>query len=343
MTVGETLRAGSLCTGYGGLDMAVEAVLGTEFAWVADNAPVPAQILAHRYPDVPNLGDITQADWATAPAVNVICTGFPCKDVSTAGWRAGLRAGTRSGVWAHCARAIAVLRPSLVVIENVKGLRSAGADSNVEWCPWCMGEAGPEHLVRALGAVLGDLAGLGYDTQWVSVRADDAGAPHERERVFILGQTAADPLGDLVQRPGVPGVLGGTKQAAAGVLVEREAPERQRQRDGHATADRDQATAEGVSAGFGWREYAPPLRRWEAILGRPAPWPVEPGSDDLVNPQFVEWMMGLPAGWVTDVPGLSREQKLRALGEGVVPQQAELALRLLMAESASAVLREVPA
>lgn len=71
---------------------------------------------------------------------------------------------------------------------------------------------------------------------------------------------------------------------------------------------------------------APAVARWERILGRPAP---APTVDGRLNPAVVEWMMGLPDGWVTDVPGLYRAQQLHCLGNGVVPQQARLALRLL--------------
>jgi DNA (cytosine-5)-methyltransferase 1 len=75
-----------------------------------------------------------------------------------------------------------------------------------------------------------------------------------------------------------------------------------------------------------WGAYEPAIRRWERILGRPAPTPVD--DRQRLNPVFVEWMMGLPDGWVTD-SDLSRKDQLRMLGNGVVPQQAALALHLL--------------
>ena len=82
-----------------------------------------------------------------------------------------------------------------------------------------------------------------------------------------------------------------------------------------------------------WGEYAPAIARWEAVLGRPAPEPTVTSSKG--NPQlsarFVEHMMGLPAGWVTDVPGITRNEALKAIGNGVVPQQAETAVRFLLA------------
>jgi DNA (cytosine-5)-methyltransferase 1 len=184
------ISIGSLCTGYGGLDMAVQEVLGGDLAWVADNDPDAAKVLAHHHPGVLNLGDITAVGWADIPPVDILTAGFPCQSVSTAGRRAGLVAGSASGLWAHVAVAITALRPRLVVIENVGGLRSARADSDVEPCPWCLGDPGDQPHLRALGAVLGDLATLGLHAQWVSLRASDVGAPHPRDRVFILAWPA---------------------------------------------------------------------------------------------------------------------------------------------------------
>lgn len=89
-----------------------------------------------------------------------------------------------------------------------------------------------------------------------------------------------------------------------------------------------------------WGKYAPGIARWEAVLGRAAPSPTQPGRDGKprLSPLAVEWMMGLPAGWVCDVPGLSRSQMLSLLGNGVVPLQGVLAL-LVLAE-ASGIARE---
>ena len=118
--------------------------------------------------------------------VDILTGGFPCQDLSLAGKRAGLKDGTRSGLWSEFAHAIDVIRPRLVVIENVRGLLSATAHSDVEPCSWCLGDDGGEPALRALGAVLGDLASLGYDARWTGLRAADAGAPHGRFRVFIV-------------------------------------------------------------------------------------------------------------------------------------------------------------
>ena len=83
-----------------------------------------------------------------------------------------------------------------------------------------------------------------------------------------------------------------------------------------------------------WGNYTPAIRRWEAVLGRSAPPPTEPGrTGQRLSPAFVEWLMGLPEGWVTGVPGLSRNAQLKALGNGVVPAQAAMALHLLLART----------
>ena len=372
-------RIGSVCSGYEGLGMAVQAVMGGELAWLADNDPGAAAILAHRFPTVPNLGDITTVDWSAVEPVDVLTAGFPCQDISCAGRRAGLREGTRSGLWSHVARAIAELRPPLVVIENVKELLSERADSDMEPCPWCLGDTDPESAMRALGAVLADLASLGFDAEWISVPAAGVGACHLRWRVFILAWPSADPGGE--RRHGWPGVLGnrrlpslgreegghlGDSRSALAEDPDRAVGDQRRlAASGQAESGWPRADAGGPvgarvaadaerGAGDGgadeplgepdWRtpafwhrpgafgRYEHAVRRHERVFGRLAPVPVEPGrnGNPRLAPSFVEWMMGLPDGWVTGVPGLARKDMLKALGNGVVPQQAALALALLL-------------
>ena len=81
-----------------------------------------------------------------------------------------------------------------------------------------------------------------------------------------------------------------------------------------------------------WGNYGPAVRRWELILGRPAPTPTQTGTRGgrQLSPLFVEWLMGLPVGWVTAVPGLSRNEQIKLLGNGVVPQQCAAAIRGLL-------------
>ena len=119
------LTYGSLFTGAGGLEMGVQSVLPGRTLWHSDIDPGACKVIEHRWPDVPNLGDIACIDWSAVPRVDVLTGGFPCQDVSTAGARAGLKKGTRSGLFHEMMRAIDALRPGLVVIENVRGLLTA--------------------------------------------------------------------------------------------------------------------------------------------------------------------------------------------------------------------------
>ena len=467
-------RIGELCAGYAGISMAVEQVLGGELAWVADNDPGASAILAHRFPAVKNLGDITTVDWAAVEPVDILTAGFPCTDVSAAGARAGLMKGTRSGVWLEVAKAIGVLRPRLVVIENVRGLLTARGDEPtpehlaaeaardtpvmlqlLQWlecaeniaitkgdmrrvkecrartnrvmglrkravarCQWH-----ERRLVRAIGTVLGNLADLGFDAEGCVVSAADAGAPHRRERVFIIAWPAAeDPdratrdqrrlpeSGETESGRSRADTRGpsGTRLAAdtlsAGLEiggVEHHGPQRQAAersggelpaahaegdgwgegwpeparllggphapvRDSPVAADADGcglterterdsgpltrlngalrddaerrvATPEWATAGYWARPgafglYEAAVRQHERAFGRRAPAPVEPGrgGKPRLAPGFAEWMMGLPAGWVTAVPGLSRNDQLHAIGNGVMPQQGAAAIRLLL-------------
>lgn len=364
------MKSGELFAGVGGLGMAVTDVFGAEPAWFAEFDPAPSKVLAHHYPGIPNHGDVTKL---TAPEpVQVLAGGFPCQDVSLAGRRRGLKDGTRSGLWSEYARIIDQIRPDWVVIENVRGLLSADANSDMEPCPLCVGD-NPGHVLRALGAVLGDLADLGFDAEWTGIRAADVGAPHGRFRVFTLAwpreRTAPYPEGvgwsrRLVARKDVeqdgqvathPGPSGGTPLT---LLLPTPRTTDMNGPGAHGDGGMDLRTAatllptptsgdhdRGKSATRAggpmltdvtdWGPYAHAIRRWEQIIGRPAPAPVRfdgKGGKPRLNPELTEWMMGWPAGWVTDPSiGLSRAEQLKACGNGVVTLQAVAALNELLA------------
>ena len=180
------MKIGSLFSGYGGLDLAVANVTGAEVAWHCEWEAAPSAILEKHFPGVPNYSDVTKVDFTQVEPVDILTGGFPCQDLSLAGKRAGMKEGTRSNLWIEFARAIEELKPRLVVIENVRGLLTARAHSDMEPCSWCMGDESTESALRALGAVAGSLADIGYDCKWTGVRASDAGAPHQRFRVFII-------------------------------------------------------------------------------------------------------------------------------------------------------------
>lgn len=125
----EKLKIGSLFSGYGGLDQAVMQALDAEVAWHCEWDDAPSKVLAHHYPGVPNYRDVTAIDWETVPPVDIITGGSPCQDLSAAGRRAGMTEGTRSNLWVNMREAIATLRPSYVIWENVLGALSATATS----------------------------------------------------------------------------------------------------------------------------------------------------------------------------------------------------------------------
>ena len=187
------LTVGGMFAGYGGLELALQSVLDVHPAWFAEFDDAPSKILAHHWPDVPNLGDVTKINWSTVTPVDILTGGSPCQDVSSAGKRTGMRPGTRSGLWASMCDAIDILRPSLVIWENVRGALSAPASSASDLVdgPGPMGDRDGGHL-RALGRVLGDLADVVYDAVWTGLRAADVGAPHGRFRIFVLAWPAAD-------------------------------------------------------------------------------------------------------------------------------------------------------
>ena len=211
------LRIGSLFSGYGGLDLAVQQVYEAEPVWHVEFDDAPSKILAHHWPSVPNLHDVTAVDWEQVEPIDILTGGFPCQDVSVAGRRAGMTDGTRSGLWSHMAHAIDVLRPELVVIENVGGLFSAKAASVMEPHPWCLGDGGTGSdtvLLRAIDAVLSTLSELGYDAEWTALRAADVGAPHGRLRVFITAHPSGGGSGGWTALP----LAGGTGEPDAATV-----------------------------------------------------------------------------------------------------------------------------
>lgn len=362
-------RLGSLFSGYGGLDLAVHQVFGdVETVWVSDIEPGPRKVLAHRFPGVPNLGDITAVDWSQVEPVDIIAGGSPCTDISSAGRMAGMYEGTRSNLWVCMRDAIEYLQPAVVVWENVRGASSARAASAMESDPRLLGDhpAGVP-VLRALGRVLGDLASLGFDAEWHSLRASDIGAPHGRARYFILaaqpervargerriaaaGQEAGGrALGATPRRDRAPVALLPTPTAAdgdrssatygrgshtlAGALLPT--PSVADATGGHERRGGkrgDELLLKGIATHQAWGPYAAAITRWEALVG-PAPAPTKPGRNGRpkLNPEFASWMMGAPTGWITDVPGVTDNEALKMAGNGVVPQQAAAAIRWCLA------------
>jgi DNA (cytosine-5)-methyltransferase 1 len=299
-----SLRVGSLFSGIGGFDLGLERAGGFHTAWFCEQDEFCQHVLAQHWPGVPCYPDITQLRGADVEPVDVLCGGFPCQDLSYAGAGAGL-AGARSGLWSEYARLIGELRPRYVVVENVSAL-----------------------LARGLGVVLGDLAALGYDAEWDCIPASAVGAPHQRDRIWLV----AYPSRDLQAGPAAPGSErqrarpsrqpGGARANAdadpgcvadarrervqperaarevGGAPREREGEEPERQRLRNATRGRREGLADAGSARLEGRRD-----------GRPAPdragevdyWAVEPDVGRVAH--------GVPA----------RVDRLRSLGNALVP------------------------
>lgn len=159
--VAAQLTVGSLFAGIGGLDLGLERA-GMAIRWHSEINEYASKVLKRHWPAIPNYGDIRNIRAGSVEPVDVICGGFPCQDISYAGYGAGL-AGDRSGLWWEFARVVRELGPSYVVVENVAAL-----------------------LDRGMAEVLGTLADLGFDAEWSTVSACSVGAPHVRQRVFIV-------------------------------------------------------------------------------------------------------------------------------------------------------------
>jgi DNA (cytosine-5)-methyltransferase 1 len=180
------MKIGSLFSGYGGLDLAVQEVFDARVVWHCEWEAAPSTVLEAHWPGVPNYRDVSQVDFTQVERVDILTGGFPCQDLSVAGKRKGLTDGTRSNLWFQFHRAIVELQPKFVVIENVRGLLSGKANSELELGTTSVGYDGNKPVLRAMGALAGSLAEIGYDCKWTTIRASDAGAPHRRERVFVL-------------------------------------------------------------------------------------------------------------------------------------------------------------
>lgn len=160
------LKVLDLFSGIGGFSLGLERTGGFETVAFCEIEEFPRNVIKKHWPDVPCYRDVRELTAerlaADGIAVDVICGGFPCQDISTAGKGAGL-AGERSGLWSEIARLVSELRPRYVIVENVSAL-----------------------LGRGLGTVLGDLAEIGYDAEWHCIPASHVGAPHRRDRIWIV-------------------------------------------------------------------------------------------------------------------------------------------------------------
>ena len=155
------MRFGSLFAGIGGLDLGLERA-GMECAWQVEIDDYATRVLEKHWPNVRRWRDVRTWPQPDTERVDLVCGGFPCQDISLAGRGARL-SGERSGLWREMLRIIRDVRPRYIVIENVAAL-----------------------LVRGLDSVLFDVAESGYDAEWSTISACSLGAPHTRDRLFVI-------------------------------------------------------------------------------------------------------------------------------------------------------------
>jgi DNA-cytosine methyltransferase len=244
---------GSLFSGIGGIDLGLQRA-GMTPAWHSEIEPYACRVLAKHWPDVPNLGDIRDIDWTGVAGVDLVAGGYPCQPFSHAGVRRGEEDPRH--LWPMFAECIRVVRPRYALLENVSG-----------------------HLSLGFGSVLADLAALGYDAQWDCIPAAAVGAPHLRDRVFVIARDTRTeqrrPLADSddgrswdALRAGWDAPWHGSTDVAdtrSKRLEERKLP---------ASCDESRKLASGTDA----------TRR--SAVGRWQP-----------EPKWVEWLMGFPVGW----------------------------------------------
>lgn len=215
----QKLKVLSLFAGIGGFDLGLERTGGFKTVAFCEIEPFAVRVLNKNWPGVPVYGDVCELTAeqleADGIAVDVICGGFPCQDLSVAGKGAGL-AGERSGLWSEIARLVRDIRPRFVIVENVANLLAGPPEQPGGW----------------FGRVLGDLAECGYDAEWRNLPAWVVGRPHERQRVWIVAYPEQE------RREGIlPHFLGqhaaasfGSHQAAVALAASRDLAERVRGR-----------------------------------------------------------------------------------------------------------------
>ncbi len=316
------MKIGSLFSGIGGLELGLESAGVGHTLWQVEAEAFPRSILARHWPGADrSVCDVRLAGSHNLAPVEVICGGFPCQDISTAGLGAGLD-GRKSGLWFEYARILREVRPRFVVVENVASL-----------------------LVRGLDRVLGSLAELGYDAEWSTLSAAEVGAPHLRRRLFIIGW-----LPDAGLR-GREGGDGGSEHVADGDGGRREElrlsqPRREQGARRGLVDGRGSVRELQHAADLGHADHAGRGEQRGTLAARAELPPAECAGGRGTQPRVGRASHGLlpwayrgedPERWERGVsrtvPPRSvpqRPARLRALGNSVVPQCAhEVGLRLL--------------
>ena len=273
------LRVLDLFSGIGGFSLGLERTGGFETVAFCEIEEFPRRVLAKHWPGVPCYEDVRELTGARLAAdgiaVDVITGGFPCQDISTAGKQSGMGEGTRSGLWSEIVRLTRELSPSYVIVENVANLLSGPSDRRGGW----------------FGRVLGDLAECGYDADWQNIPAGAMGAPHLRERVWVVAYPAQEQQPETRKFRHSP--------------ITKWLPS---SREAFVSADAREERAEGCKpqevSGFSAFSWCQDVGRAEDLRGRP----------DIPTPLFRGSRDGVP-NWV---------DRVGACGNAVIPQIPEI-------------------
>ena len=269
------LTVGSLFAGIGGFDLGLERA-GMRVRWQVEIDPYCQRVLAKHWPDVPRYGDIKTVDWATVEPVDLICGGFPCQPFSCAGQQRGT--ADNRYLWPDIVRCLDALRPTWFLGENVPGI-----------------------INLALDAVCTDLENLGYTVWPVSLPACAVGAPHIRQRVWILAYHS-----EYGRRPWreMGSDSSGTREQKQPLQAVADANAQHRERGGQRSSANSQAGASRPEF-IGGR--APLADTGRALLEG---WGASPSTWWATEPAVGRVAHGIP----------HRVDRLRGLGNAVVPQ-----------------------
>lgn len=280
---------GSLFSGIGGLDLGLERA-GMKCAWQSEIEPYACRVLAKHWPDIPNLGDIRDIDWTAIPRVDLVAGGYPCQPFSHAGKRNGTNDPRH--LWPMFAECLRVLRPRFALLENVSG-----------------------HLTLGFGDVQADLATLGYDAQWDCIPAAAVGAPHLRDRIFVIA-TRSD--------------MGDTNDSRSSDRAQARTVNGDRRCDNENGSSRESlerrigGSSSIVADSTGRRCETTEGETLRIIRNANARW-----NDCLTTSRRNRWQSEPNVGRVADgIP--NRLDRLKGLGNAVVPQVAEHMGRIIM-------------
>lgn len=325
----KSLSVFDIFSGIGGFSLGLEKA-GMQTVAFCENNIFCQEVLRSHWNNIPifsDVRDLYKEDLVRLPKIDVIAGGFPCQDISVAGKQAGIK-GERSGLWKEFKRLINDIKPKYAIIENVANLRNKG-----------------------LARVLKDLWEIGYNAEWHCIPASAFGAPHRRDRIWIIAYPACiGKIGLSIGKKETQSTFGngcknapdtnckrcdsGTYYKQRGYLSDNE---NRQYSEAHQEWDiresgisktckiLSDSNCQRLQGYWRYQEISSICKQEQISLYYRTrgikQWGVEPKTiprlkEERLNPDWVEWLMGFPKGWTE---GGSRRQRLQSLGNAVVP------------------------